>query len=321
MNKTKIEWCDYTANLVKGYCPVGCVYCYARRMYDRFGWDKTIREDMAGWYKGVDIREVKQPARIFVGSTIELFHDSIPELYIRGIFSRAWYYKQHTFIFLTKQPQNLVKFSPFPENCWVGQSLTGHECDLLDRLRYFSDTRASVRFISFEPLLTQPELKGTLVNRFGKWHKWTDVINWVIIGSETGNRRGKPPLEQVQGWAKEIIAAADEAGVPVFLKDNLKWPVKRQEWPLTKLVGGDMKSNELTEYEKQALEGAKKLGWFDPESLDVDWYIDRKPWSPGVRVRRPYYVASKLRDKGFMRDRFAIQPMSHLEFRVKEVQI
>ncbi len=36
MNHTKIEWCDYTINPVKGLCPMACKdnqdkeYCYAR---------------------------------------------------------------------------------------------------------------------------------------------------------------------------------------------------------------------------------------------------------------------------------------------------
>ncbi len=37
MNKTKIEWTDYTWNPVVG-CKNGCWYCYAKRMNDRFGW-------------------------------------------------------------------------------------------------------------------------------------------------------------------------------------------------------------------------------------------------------------------------------------------
>jgi len=32
----------------------------------------------------------------------------------------------HRFYLLSKQPQNLIKFSPFPENCWVGVTATGY---------------------------------------------------------------------------------------------------------------------------------------------------------------------------------------------------
>ncbi|MBA7575646.1 hypothetical protein ES708_17478 [subsurface metagenome] len=42
-------------------------------------------------------------------------------------------------------------------------------------------------------------------------------INWVIIGAQT--KPYKPPKIE---WVKEIVEAADRAGIPVFLKDNLK---------------------------------------------------------------------------------------------------
>ena len=45
MNKTKIEWTDYTINPVKGLCPMACSYCYARAMYKRFRWNPEIRYD------------------------------------------------------------------------------------------------------------------------------------------------------------------------------------------------------------------------------------------------------------------------------------
>ena len=39
MQKSKIEWCDYVANPVKGVCQDQCPYCYAKRMYKRFKWN------------------------------------------------------------------------------------------------------------------------------------------------------------------------------------------------------------------------------------------------------------------------------------------
>ena len=263
MGKTKIEWCDFTCNCHWG-CNNGCPYCAARMTANRFGasigrararkqpeiythetiskmafFEPVFLPDQLAQLKVSPKSKSKNP-NLLIGSAV-IFIDFMSDLFapehdpesVVAVLSKARSMPHCIFVLLTKRPQNLQRFSPFPSNCWVGQSLTGCECDLLDRIRYFSDTRASVRFISFEPLLTQPELKGTLVNRFGKWHKWTDVINWIIIGSETGNRKEKPPLSEVHKWAGEIIQAADEAGIPVFIKDNLKWPVKRQEWPLT----------------------------------------------------------------------------------------
>ena len=43
MNKSKIEWCDYTINPAIG-CKHGCSYCYAERMNKRFKWVKKWNE-------------------------------------------------------------------------------------------------------------------------------------------------------------------------------------------------------------------------------------------------------------------------------------
>jgi len=43
--------------------------------------------------------------------------------------------------------------------------------------------------------------------------------NWIIIGAETGNRRGK--VVPKRAWIEAICAAADAGGVPVFMKDSL----------------------------------------------------------------------------------------------------
>ncbi len=51
MNKTKIPWCDYTINPVKGLCPMACEYCYARKMYKRFKWNPVIRYDDWVWHE------------------------------------------------------------------------------------------------------------------------------------------------------------------------------------------------------------------------------------------------------------------------------
>ncbi len=42
-------------------------------------------------------------------------------------------------------------------------------------------------------------------------------ISWVIIGAQT-----KPTVYPKIEWVREIVEAADKAGVKVFLKDNLK---------------------------------------------------------------------------------------------------
>ena len=134
-------------------------------------------------------------------------------------------YTQHTFIFLTKQPQNLIKWSPFPDNCWVGVSVVDNSKIEMAGFSLFG-LKAKVRFISFEPLL------GDIRQDFKDYLGGEDGINWLIIGQQTPvSPKTQPKIE----WVEEIVDAADRAGIPVFLKDNLRPllhdPILRQEFP------------------------------------------------------------------------------------------
>jgi len=135
------------------------------------------------------------------------------------------------FYLLTKQPQNLIKWSPFPDNCWVGVTATGHKAfnEALDYLKFIG---ARVKFISIEPLLEAIPFYMERLAYCG--------INWVIIGACTGRKSeimelcqrypaltpmpygkiwaAQPKIE----WVEEIVEACDKAGIRVFLKDNLR---------------------------------------------------------------------------------------------------
>ncbi len=207
MNKTKIPWADYTINPVKGLCPTACSYCYARRLYKRFKWNPEIRYTAPG-FTIAELQTIKKPARIFVGSTMELFLDW-PEIWLRDTFTIIRQFPHHTFIFLTKQPQNLIKWSPFPQNVWVGTSIT--QC--LDGIGWMADVKASIKFISFEPLFYYNVDSLTASELFR-----VNGIKWVIIGQQTPVKTSTMPKIE---WVRGIIDAADSVGVPVFLKDNM----------------------------------------------------------------------------------------------------
>lgn len=207
MNKTKIEWCDYTTNPVKGLCPMACSYCYARRMYKRYHWDETIRFE-ADYL-------VPQPCegwRIFVGSTMELFGPWVKSEWLERIFAWVRANPQHTFIFLTKQPQRLSVWSPFPANCHVGVSCVD-KIHFLAAMHHMANVSASVKFISFEPLLESMASTEPIEE-----HLQNGGISWVICGQQTpASAKTAPKVE----WLREIVEAADKANVPVFLKNNL----------------------------------------------------------------------------------------------------
>ena len=223
---SKIEWTDITRNPVKGKCPTACPYCYARQIYDNNKWDPTIRfcpevlDDLP-----------RKGCRVFVGSTMEIF--LFPE-WLPAIFDRCRQHPEHTFIFLTKQAEELPRWSPFPPNCEVGVTAT----DEVSYLRACSElykVEAKLKYISLEPLCDSVHEGGEILAHAG--------IGRVIIGAMTG-RKGKliqlqrehyprlrlekldavgrkwtllPRLE----WVKTIVEAADAAGSSVFIKENL----------------------------------------------------------------------------------------------------
>ncbi|GAG45494.1 unnamed protein product, partial [marine sediment metagenome] len=121
-----------------------------------------------------------KPRGIFVCDMGELFGDWIPEKWQEQIFRIIEINNQHRFYLLTKQPQNLLPWSPFPENCWVGVSYTGEQ---ESGFAYpIVHLKATVKFISFEPLLAScvkdiDSFSCSLENA---------GIDWVIIGACSG---------------------------------------------------------------------------------------------------------------------------------------
>jgi len=158
---------------------------------------------------------------------------------------------QHTFLFLTKQPQNLIKFSPFPENCWVGVTATSYKM-LLDALWELQDIQAKVKYLSLEPLLDWTHSEKEPNDHIGYIADWIRRagISWLILGACTGTYSemsqlvvrlypdkkqqcyvcsmrikkfgNRYTLQPDIEWVREIVEAADKAGIKVFLKDNLQ---------------------------------------------------------------------------------------------------
>ena len=222
MPKTRIPWAQYSINPVKGLCPVDCTdnngkpYCYARKGYRRFKWNPEIRfEEIEMWW---DIAILCKGKRVFVGSTIELFGDWVKPEWQQAIFRHVARMTQHTFIFLTKMPQNLPR--EWPDNCWVGVS-TPNASHALKARKHMVSVHAKVKFLSIEPMfdwgIGYPTIWGILSN-----------FQWVILGSRTQPVRH--PFEQE---VRKIIEAADDLKIPVFVKEPLATHlnIHREEYP------------------------------------------------------------------------------------------
>lgn len=212
--KTKIEWTDYTWNPVWG-CLNKCEYCYARSTAKRFGKQVSGRIDFIptwiekNFQSKIDFDKI-EPSRIFVNSMSDIFYWQ-PE-WMEKVIERIKEYPQHTFQFLTKQSE--IYFDcEFPENCQLGVTITT-DYDFQDFILYgYAEKKV---FLSIEPMLTEIHM----------WHE--NMISWVIIGAETGNRKDKviPKkqwIEKVRTWCKNCSPV-----IPYFEKDSIKPIVNRE---------------------------------------------------------------------------------------------
>jgi protein gp37 len=205
-----IEWTESTWNPVTGCTKVspGCRHCYAERMAKRLhamgqpNYQHRFRVSMhermldlpLGWRK---------PQAVFVNSMSDLFHEDVPDAFIRLVFDVMRRASWHTFQVLTKRAERLDSLAgalEWPPNVWMGVSVEAR--DYLDRLDRLRRTPARVRFVSFEPLL---DALGTID---------LDGIHWVIVGGESGPRAR--PMHP--SWVTEIRDQSLAARVPFFFK-------------------------------------------------------------------------------------------------------
>jgi protein gp37 len=179
-------------------------------MYQRFKWPEEL-----SWDGRTPILSNKKPSRIFVCSTMEIFHPQVPSEWRDRIFGimTAPHNKKHTFIVLTKRPERIDR--PMPDNVWLGVSVTGKGEDD-DRIRglCLDDHPARVKFVSFEPLLGDVAVKA-----WNAFSDYLDVLSWVIVGRLTGHGHRSDPT---QANIKRIYQECRNVGIPVFLKDNLR---------------------------------------------------------------------------------------------------
>ncbi len=215
MQKSKIQWTDYTWNPVWG-CLGGCNYCYARGIAKRFA--KPIAEREATLNKRKNIFEdvarfsptmldhrlfaefPKKPSRVFVNSMSDpaFWNRTIR----RAVLDRINFNESHSFQMLTKFPQ-ILEFDYYPPNFWLGTSCENQESADM-RIPALLEHPAALHFVSFEPLTGHVNLKT----------EWIEQIRWVIIGGMTGTKATPMRME----WAESLIEECEMFNIQVFFK-------------------------------------------------------------------------------------------------------
>ena len=227
---TAIEWTDRTWNPVTGCRKVspGCKHCYAEGVALRFWHHQYVHTVERGFIpvkayaadaltgtlrKFTDVMthedrlleplSWKKPARVFVNSMSDLFHEDVPDAFIDQVFAVMARAKRHTFQVLTKRADRMrayvahadvrwrvaceeerlnwaedvaddvdmsdvdLEHWPLP-NVWLGVSVEDQK-RANERIPLLLQTPAAVRFISAEPLLGPLDLED-LVMPGDEWH-------------------------------------------------------------------------------------------------------------------------------------------------------
>jgi len=209
MNRTKIEYLDYTWNPTVGCNGVDCAvreHCWAWAMAKR---QKQHCQLCYDFKPHVHVERFTEPYHLIKGSRIgvsfmgDFYDKGIYETFREQIYNTIRACRRHTFILLTKQPKNIIYYGVWPGNLWFGVTVN-RKADLwrIDALR--ERVGGVIRFVSFEPLyedMGDIDLKG---------------IEWVIIGAQT-----RPTFQPELDWVNNIIKQARSVGAAVFLKNNL----------------------------------------------------------------------------------------------------
>lgn len=223
MNRTSIEWTQWSWNPITG-CKHGCWYCYAKKLTQRFkkifpnGFEPTFHPERL-----MEPCDLKKLSKIFVCSIADLFAPWTPNAWRNQVFDAMYACPvHHQFQMLTKNPERIPNVKPilpiaqkYPDNWWFGTTVTNENEDWKN-IEEIKKVNAKVRFVSFEPLL------GPLPQEID-----LNGLEWVIIGKLTGSKRVKLDEE----WVNDIVTRAGLLGIPVFLKNNLRYPNPMQNFP------------------------------------------------------------------------------------------
>ncbi len=265
MNKSKIEWCDYTWNPVTG-CLHGCEYCYARRIAERFMPHEMELMDIQdckpiipisfknlGCYEcdnTVYLRNFKQE-RIRMCPYPQGFKPTFHK-YKLGEPSKL---KKPSKIFVVSMGDLFGDWVPdewieevfkaceaAPQHTYIFLTKNPHKTVNLNVFNAFKENR-NWWFGTTITSLNDSYRAHSLFSK-ASWHanlflsiepllSELEAINdirafkWIIVGAQTGPGAIPPKPE----WVQKIIDQCRAADIPILLKDNLKWPERIQEFP------------------------------------------------------------------------------------------
>jgi len=231
----------------------GCANCWHLQFAKRHAGNPTFNKQKRAAYAGgkprVDINEHSAPSRRKKSSMIavmfmgDLFHESIMDTQIGGVFGCMEGSPRHTFLVLTKRAERMMRWvtewkkkidymadHPAPQeglylkrygHIWLGVSVED-QAAADERIPLLLQTPAAIRWVSVEPMLGPVDLRGQAKGYGFGW------IDWVVCGAETGLHKRPCNPE----WTDSLRGQCTAAGVPFFGKvDQDGNPIEPRQMP------------------------------------------------------------------------------------------
>lgn len=200
MNKTTIEFCDFTWNPIVG-CKNGCPYCWARKFNDRyfknndFSVPKFIEERLNEKVPKLPVKrnyiaEAISPDKpvIFTVDMGDIFSNGVELEWQNKVLDYVDSHKEAAFLFLSKRPDRYFLWAEaFPDNTFIGTSLDyAHNYKRVNEIQGMAAFGFRT-FVNIEPIMSRMDA----VDFSG--------IDFVIVGAMTGRKYKPDP-----GWHKSI---------------------------------------------------------------------------------------------------------------------
>ena len=236
--KSKIEWTDKTWNPITGCTKYssGCVNCYAEMMTRRLK-AMGIKKYENGFSITLHEECLEEPLRwkgcnnVFVCSMSDLFHEEVSFDFIDKVMETIKKTKNNRYQLLTKRAERMAEYfndRSIPKNVWLGVTVEDEKAKY--RIDYLRALKASVKFLSCEPLLSD---LGDID---------LQSIDWVIVGGESGPK-ARPMKEE---WVLSLKEKTDKLGIAFFFKQWGTWGsdgIKRSKKRNGKLLAGRITQN------------------------------------------------------------------------------
>lgn len=181
-------------------CNIGCRYCYARAVAKRFHLTDDFSKPVADLHK---LERIKKQGIYFLTGMSDPY-----------IWEKEWLDKSFNLlkqnprtvgIYLTKAP-NKMNLDNVPDNAWMGVTVTCKN-DLWRIKSLKENIKCKNYHITFEPLF---EDLGDID---------LSDIRWIVIGTETGNCKGK--IDTKKQWVNNLVKVARRYGCKIFYKEEL----------------------------------------------------------------------------------------------------